>query len=149
MGVFVASLVLTVVLFSVMPQDFLPSDDTGRLQGAIQAANGTSYTQMATYTQQVAKIVGQDPDIEGVLAQMDGANGSAGTNQARMMMNALKPLGIRKTSPGGHHPAVASQSVPNSRGQRLPHQSALHPAGRPHVALHLPVHLAGCRSRPA
>jgi multidrug efflux pump subunit AcrB len=99
MGVFVASLVLTVVLFSVMQQDFLPSDDTGRLQGSIQAANGTSYRQMAIYTQQVAKIVGQDPDIEGVLAQMDGANGNAGSNQARMMMIKLKPLGIRKTSP--------------------------------------------------
>ena len=99
MGVFVGSLVLTVVLFSVMQQDFLPSDDTGRLQGSIQAANGTSYRQMAAYTQQVAKIVGQDPEVEGVLAQMDGANGSAGTNQARMMMIPLKPLGIRKSSP--------------------------------------------------
>ena len=99
LGVFAASLLLSVMLLSMMQQDFLPSDDTGRLQGAIQAANGTSYTQMATYTQQVAKIVGQDPDIEGVLAQMDGANGSAGTNQARMMMITLKPLSQRKSSP--------------------------------------------------
>jgi HAE1 family hydrophobic/amphiphilic exporter-1 len=99
LGVFAGSLVLSVALLSVMQQDFLPSDDTGRLQGAIQAANGTSYTQMAAYTRQVARIVGQDPDIEGVLAQMDGANGSAGTNQARMMMITLKPLAQRKSSP--------------------------------------------------
>ena len=46
---------------------------------------------------QVAKIVGQDPDVEGVLAQMDGANGSAGTNQARLMLITLKPLGQRKS----------------------------------------------------
>jgi len=99
LGIFVASLVASVVLLSVMQQDFLPSDDTGRLQGNIQAANGTSYEQMATYTRQVAKVIGDDPDIDGVLAQMDGANGSAGTNQARMMMITLKPLSVRKSSP--------------------------------------------------
>jgi HAE1 family hydrophobic/amphiphilic exporter-1 len=99
LGVFVASLVLSVVMMSVMQQDFLPSDDSGRIQGNIQAANGTSFTQMAIYTQQVARIVGADPDVEGVLAQMDGANGSAGTNQARLMMIALKPQHERKSSP--------------------------------------------------
>ncbi len=99
LGIFAGSLVLSVVLISVMQQDFLPSDDTGRLQGAIQAANGTSFQQMATYTRQVARVIGEDKDIEGVLAQMDGANGSAGTNQARMMMITLKPLSERKSSP--------------------------------------------------
>ena len=99
MGVFVLSLVASVVLMAVMQEDFLPSDDTGRLQGNLQAANGTSYEQMAAYTKQVARIVGEDPNVRGVLAQMDGANGSAGTNQARLMMISLKPLGERKLGP--------------------------------------------------
>ena len=99
MGVFAASLVASVVLTAVMQEDFLPSDDTGRLQANLQAANGTSYEQMAAYTKQVAKIVGDDPNVRGVLAQMDGANGSAGTNQARLMMISLKPLGERKLGP--------------------------------------------------
>src|SRR3954463_3881880 len=98
-GVFFASLASAVLMVAVMQQDFLPSDDTGRIQGSIQAANGTSYTQMAAYTTQVMKIVGADPDIEGVLGQMEGANGSAGTNNARMMMIKLKPLGLRKSTP--------------------------------------------------
>jgi HAE1 family hydrophobic/amphiphilic exporter-1 len=99
LGIFFASLVASVVLLAVMQQDFLPSDDTGRLQANIQAANGTSYRQMAQYTQQVAKIVAEDPDVDGVLAQMDGANGSAGTNSARLMMISLKPLSERKSGP--------------------------------------------------
>ena len=99
LGVFFASLVASVVLLSVMQQDFLPSDDTGRLQANMQAANGTSYAQMAIYTQQVARIVAQDPAVAGVLAQMDGANGSAGTNTARLMMISLKPLSQRKSGP--------------------------------------------------
>ncbi len=99
LGAFAVSLVLSVVLMGVMQQDFLPSDDTGRLQANIQANNGTSYRQMGTYTQQVAKIVGQDPDVEGVLAQMDGANGNAGNNQSRLMLIALKPQSQRKSGP--------------------------------------------------
>jgi HAE1 family hydrophobic/amphiphilic exporter-1 len=54
---------------------------------------------MAIYTQQVARIVAQDPAVAGVLAQMDGANGSAGTNTARLMMISLKPLSQRKSGP--------------------------------------------------
>ena len=50
LGVFFASLAASVLMTAVMQQDFLPSDDTGRLQGDRQAANGTSYRQMALYT---------------------------------------------------------------------------------------------------
>jgi hydrophobe/amphiphile efflux-1 (HAE1) family protein len=99
LGVFAASLVASVAMLAVMQQDFLPSDDTGRLQANMQAANGTSYEQMATYTQEVARIVAQDPAVAGVLAQMDGANGSAGTNTSRLMMISLKPLSQRKSGP--------------------------------------------------
>src|SRR5471032_1915403 len=99
MGVFAGSLVIAMLLLAIMQQDFLPSDDTGRLQGNIQADNGTSYTQMAIYTRKAAKIVAQDPAVEGVLAQIEGANGSAGTNTARLMMISLKPLSQRKSGP--------------------------------------------------
>jgi hydrophobe/amphiphile efflux-1 (HAE1) family protein len=99
LGVFALSVIASVVLLMFMQQDFLPSDDTGRLQANLQAANGTSYVQMAKYTQQVARIVAQDPDIAGVLAQIDGANGSAGTNSGRLMMISLKPLSERKSGP--------------------------------------------------
>ncbi|MEI7790542.1 MAG: efflux RND transporter permease subunit, partial [Alphaproteobacteria bacterium] len=98
-GVFFGSLVASVLMISIMQQDFLPSDDTGRLQGAIQAANGTSFTQMAIYTKRAMKIIGDDPDIEGVLGQMEGSNGSAGTNNARLFMIKLKPLSTRKSTP--------------------------------------------------
>ena len=99
LGVFALSVLASVALLIFMPQDFLPSDDTGRLQGSIQAANGTSYAQMSKYVQTVSRIVAEDPDVSGVLAQMDGANGSAGTNQGRLMLITLKPLSERKSNP--------------------------------------------------
>jgi len=99
LGIFAGSLVASVVLLAVMQQDFLPSDDTGRIQANLQAANGTSYTQMASYTLAVARIIAQDPDVSGVLGQMDGANGSAGANQSRLMMISLKPISQRHSTP--------------------------------------------------
>ena len=99
LGLFFASLAASVLMATVMQQDFLPSDDTGRIQGNIQAANGTSYKQMASYTTQVMKIISADPDIDGVMGMMEGSNGSAGSNNARLMMIKLKPLGERTSTP--------------------------------------------------
>ena len=99
LGVFFASLAASILLMQVMKQDFLPSDDTGRLQGAVQAANGTSFTQMARYMQDVIRIVEQDPDVDGVLANMEGSNGAAGTNNGRLMMISLKPQSERDSTP--------------------------------------------------
>ena len=99
LGMFFASLAASVLLMGVMKQDFLPADDTGRIQGNIQAANGTSFEQMAKYVQDVTKIIAADPDITGVLASMDGSNGAAGTNSARMMMITLRDQRVRKSTP--------------------------------------------------
>jgi len=80
--------------------------------------------------------------IEGVMAQMEGANGSAGTNNARLMMIKLKPLGERKSNPDqiitrlrpklSHIPGVLVFITNPPR----------HPAGRAHGPLQLPVHAA-------
>src|ERR1700735_3085794 len=43
LGVFFASVAASAGLFMISQQDFLPSDDQGRLTGQIQAANGTSF----------------------------------------------------------------------------------------------------------
>jgi len=96
LGVFFASVMASVGLFWIMPQDFLPSDDVGRINGQLQAANGTSYAQMNNYVAQVRKIISADPNIESVQAGIQGQNGSAGTNNAFLNLIVLKPLGIRK-----------------------------------------------------
>ena len=98
LGVFFASVLASAGLFWIMPQDFLPSDDVGRINGQLQAANGTSYTQMNGYVSQVRKIIAADPNVQSVQAGIMGQNGSAGTNFAFMNLIVLKPLGIRKLS---------------------------------------------------
>jgi HAE1 family hydrophobic/amphiphilic exporter-1 len=99
LGIFFASLAASVALLMLMQQDFLPSDDNGRIQANLQAANGTSYTQMAAYTLAAARIISHDPDVLNVMGSMGGGNGTAGANSSRLMMISLKPLSERKSTP--------------------------------------------------
>jgi HAE1 family hydrophobic/amphiphilic exporter-1 len=72
--VFAGSLVATVALFLVMPQDFLPSEDTGMINGNTEAANGTSYPQMVKYQQMAARIVNADPNVQGAMSSVNDSN---------------------------------------------------------------------------
>ena len=75
LGCSLASIVATVGLFFIMPQDFLPSDDTGSLRGQTEAANGTSFDQMVTYTSSRSRsIIDADPNVDGAMSAV-GAGG--------------------------------------------------------------------------
>ena len=99
-GIFFGTLAASVLLFWEMPQDFLPSDDVGRINGQIQAANGTSFDQMERYITQAREIVEADPNVESVQAQMGGPNGTAGTNFAGLNLIVLKPMDQRQACRG-------------------------------------------------
>ncbi|HEX5061820.1 MAG TPA: efflux RND transporter permease subunit, partial [Kofleriaceae bacterium] len=92
---FVASVVATVGLFLVSPQDFLPSDDTGILQISVQAANGTSYERMVEYGKQVADVVNSDPNALGAMLQVGSSGAGSSSANVRAM---LKPLRDRPLS---------------------------------------------------
>src|SRR5579863_9724021 len=85
-------------LFAIMQQDFLPSDDAGRLTGQIQAQNCTSPDQMYKYLDEVSRVINADPNVEGVFSQIQGGNGTAGSNSGFLNIIVLKPLGERKLS---------------------------------------------------
>jgi HAE1 family hydrophobic/amphiphilic exporter-1 len=93
LGLFAASLIASGVLFVVMPQDFLPSDDTGMLHATVQAANGTSYERMVAYARHVGDIIDSDPDVEGGMVRV-GSDG-AGANSADISI-MLKPYEDRR-----------------------------------------------------
>ncbi len=101
LGVFFASVLASAGLFWIMPQDFLPSDDVGRINGAIQAANGTSFPQMQRYVEQVRRIIEADPNVQSVQIDARASNGAAGTNFAGLNLVVLKPLGERKLNADG------------------------------------------------
>ncbi len=95
LGLFGLSLVASVVLFKIMPQDFLPSDDTGMLRATVQAENGTSYERMVAYARKVGDIIDADPNVEGGMVRV-GSSG-AGANNADITI-MLKPFEDRALS---------------------------------------------------
>ena len=92
-----ATLVLTIVLYIVIPKGFFPTQDTGVIQGISQAPETISFAAMAQKQQQLAAIVLQDPAVDS-LSSIIGADGTNTTlNSGRMSIN-LKPLNVRSIS---------------------------------------------------
>jgi len=93
----VATLLLTVFLYIVIPKGFFPIQDTGVIQGISQAAPTISSRAMALKQQELTKVVLADPAVD-TLSSFIGADGTnTTTNSGRMSIN-LKPLGDRGIS---------------------------------------------------
>ncbi len=98
LGLFGISLLASVVLFAVMPEDFLPTDDIGQLQVSLLANEGTSYDRMAGYAQYVNKIISADPNVYLANSRVgQGGLGSAGAYTAQVQVY-LKPRNERALS---------------------------------------------------
>jgi multidrug efflux pump len=78
---------LNVLLFTNVSKGFFPQQDTGRLQGNIQADQSTSFQAMQDRLLQMIKIVQADPGIE----TSAGFTGGSNANTARMFIS-LKSL---------------------------------------------------------
>jgi multidrug efflux pump len=90
-----ATLILTVFLYIIIPKGFFPVQDTGVIQGISQAPQTIGSKAMAAKQQELAKIILQDRAVES-LSSFIGADGTnTTTNSGRMSIN-LKPLDQRK-----------------------------------------------------
>ena len=88
------TLVLTVLLYIVVPKGFFPVQDTGVLQGISEAPQSVSYAAMAERQQALAKAILEDPDVES-LSSFIGVDGTNPTlNTGRFLIN-LKPHSAR------------------------------------------------------
>ncbi len=89
-----ATLVLTVVLYIVIPKGFFPVQDTGVIQGISQASQSISFDAMSEKQRELAQIILQDLAVES-LSSFIGADGINTTlNSGRISIN-LKPIGER------------------------------------------------------
>ncbi|MGH7934281.1 MAG: multidrug efflux RND transporter permease subunit [Candidatus Binataceae bacterium] len=95
--IFMATLGLNVYLFVIIPKGFFPQQDNGRMMGAIQADQDTSFQAMRGLLVKFVGVVGHDPAVDHVIA-FTGGNAGA-TNSARMFI-ALKPYSDRKLAAG-------------------------------------------------
>src|SRR5258705_3977222 len=82
-------------LLVIVPKGFFPQQDTGRLAGAIQGAQDSSFTAMKQRMTRFVDIIKADPAIAAVIAFT--GSGNTATNTGRMFIS-LKPLEERKVS---------------------------------------------------
>jgi multidrug efflux pump len=93
----VATLLLTIFLYIIIPKGFFPVQDTGVIQGISQASQTIGSKSMAAKQKELAKVVLADPAVES-LSSFIGADGTNTTiNSGRMSIN-LKPLNQRDLS---------------------------------------------------
>jgi len=88
----IATACLSIYLFQDAPKGFFPQQDTGRLQGSVQAAQDISFDGMKQKIRRYNEIGMQDPNVTNMIAF---CGGTTAMNQGRMFIT-LKPLGERK-----------------------------------------------------
>src|SRR5262249_44252432 len=96
-GLFVAMMLGTLVLFSVMPKGFIPTEDTGQLNGTTLAQESISFQDMVRHQKRLAKIVGKDPNVLYYMSTVGAGGPNSSANQGSMNL-ILKPMGERKLS---------------------------------------------------
>jgi len=94
LGVAIGTLLLTLLLWTLIPKGFFPLQDNGIIQGTLQAPQSVSYASMAQRQQTVASIIMKDPAVQSLTSfvGVDGINPAL--NSGRLQIN-LKPLAGR------------------------------------------------------
>lgn len=90
----VATILLTIFLFIVVPKGFFPQQDTGRIVGALQTDQDLSFQAMRAKLTQYVDIMRQDPAGLNVVGYV-GGGGGFGSGIVFMM---LKPYNERRIS---------------------------------------------------
>ncbi|NRF70036.1 efflux RND transporter permease subunit [Aquincola sp. S2] len=82
------TLVLTVMLYLVIPKGLFPTQDTGQLQARVEAAQGVSYRHMSELQQAAADALLRDPAVAS-LASFVGVDAANNTmlHTGRMLIN--------------------------------------------------------------
>ncbi len=110
--VFIASVLATMLLFRDVQKDFLPLEDTGRVQIFTVGAQDASFDAMVRNQQRVAEIVLANPSVEGFMSSV-GAGGPRATANSGTLFLKLKPRKEREQRNG--RPVTAHQIVVDLR----------------------------------
>jgi multidrug efflux pump len=85
----ISTLILTILLYIIVPKGFFPIQDTGMIIGISEAPQSISFSAMAQRQQSLAKLILQDPAVES-LSSFIGVDGTNVTlNSGRMMINLI------------------------------------------------------------
>jgi len=91
-----ATLVLTVILYLVIPKGLFPTQDTGQLQARVEAVQGVSYERMRELQQQAAETILADPAVA-TLSSFVGVDAANNTmlHTGRLLINLKRDHGVQ------------------------------------------------------
>ncbi len=98
LAVFIATIVLTVHFYAIVPKGYLPEDDTGLIISSTEANADVSFAEMKRLQDQALKIILADPAVDNVGSSM-GSGGFNPTQNLGRMYISLKPLNERGNVP--------------------------------------------------
>src|SRR4051812_13187073 len=96
--IFVASVALTVAMFSSIPKGFFPTEDIGQLSISTEARQDVSFPAMVDLQRQAQDIIARSPHVAHVVSRA-GSNGFTGTMNAGSFFVELKPKNQRGELP--------------------------------------------------
>jgi HAE1 family hydrophobic/amphiphilic exporter-1 len=88
-----AILVGTGVLFVLVPKGFIPTEDTGSIQGSTETLEGSSYDAMVEHQLAVSEVIGRNPYVAHYMSRV----GQGTTNQGSITLR-LKPRSERPSA---------------------------------------------------
>jgi HAE1 family hydrophobic/amphiphilic exporter-1 len=92
--VFVATLVATAWLFTVIPKGFIPDEDTGQIFAFTEGAQDISFDSMMAHQREAAAIVLKQPYVSSFMSSIGASNTSVVPNTGRFFIR-LKPRAER------------------------------------------------------
>ena len=95
---------VTIGLFYIIPKGFIPNDDTSRIVGYTEAAEGISFEEMSRHQEQMVDIIRANPNVVGVLSTVGESDVSAASN-----------TGNHSDSAEANHPAETRALMPSSK----------------------------------
>ncbi|MEW6288311.1 MAG: efflux RND transporter permease subunit [Thermodesulfobacteriota bacterium] len=100
LGTLIFSILLVAVsahLFAIIPKEFIPSQDTNRIAGFTEAAQGISYQSMVEHQQAVAEVISREPAVANFMSAV-GARSSSPTGNSGRFFLSLKPRSEREAN---------------------------------------------------
>ncbi|MDE2462964.1 MAG: efflux RND transporter permease subunit, partial [Alphaproteobacteria bacterium] len=95
MIVLAVTIVLNFYLFVVIPKSFMPSEDTGMIEGGIVADQDISFQLMSKKFKTFMKLISEDPAVANVTGFTGGSGPRGGGTNSGHVFIQLKPLSER------------------------------------------------------
>jgi multidrug efflux pump len=93
LAILVCTIVLNIYLFTIIPKGFFPEQDTGLLNGGMQADQSSSFQISKQRMARFVNIIAHDPSTQSIVGYVNGGRGGGGGGFAFM---SLKPRGQRQ-----------------------------------------------------